>query len=78
MNKYVIRKRIYIGIVFLLMLTLIFPPIFNLFNKVEPIILGLPFIIFWIFCINVMIAVILILLRINDKKLYAKEEENAK
>ncbi|MDO5718986.1 MAG: hypothetical protein Q4P34_08375 [Tissierellia bacterium] len=50
--------------------TLIIPPVFNkFFNKIEPWIFGLPFLIFWIITINIVIALILLALWIIDNKL---------
>ena len=78
MQKYVIRKRILIGIVALLVLTLVFPPLFSLFNRIEPWVMGVPFLVFWVFVINVVIAVILILLWKTDKAIHALKRERSK
>lgn len=78
MQKYVIRKRILIGIVALLVLTLVFPPLFSLFNRIEPWVMGVPFLVFWVFVINVVIAVILILLWKTDKAIHELKRERSK
>lgn len=78
MKKYIMRKRILFGIVAFLILTLIFPPLFGEFNRVEPWILGMPFLVFWVFVINVVIAVILIGLWKTDKAIHALKRERSK
>ena len=78
MQKYVIRKRILIGIVAFLVLTLVFPPLFSSFNRIEPWVMGVPFLVFWVFVINVVIAVILILLWKTDKAIHQIKRERSK
>lgn len=78
MQKYVIRKKILIGIVACLLLTLVFPPLFGAFNRIEPWILGMPFLVFWVFVINVAIATILLLLWKTDKAIHDYKRERSK
>lgn len=78
MQKYVMRKRILIGIVAFLVLTLVFPPLFSVFNRIEPWVMGVPFLVFWVFVINVVIAVILILLWKTDKAIHQIKRERSK
>lgn len=78
MKKYIVRKRILYTIVAFLILTLVFPPLFSEFNRIEPWIMGMPFLVFWVFVINVVIALILILLWRTDKAIHDILRERSK
>lgn len=52
----------------LLFSTLLFPPIFNKINKVEPWILGLPFVQFWIILVVVLVSVCLIVWYVTEDR----------
>ena len=49
MNGLRTLRKLLIALAYILMATLVIPPIFNsYFNKIEPWILGMPFLIFWL------------------------------
>lgn len=52
----------------LLFSTLLFPPIFNKINKIEPWILGLPFVQFWVILVVVLVSVSLIVWYVIEDK----------
>ena len=65
-----VLRTVLIIIAYLLMATLVIPPVFNrYFNKITPWVMGIPFLIFWIIFINIAIAFILLALWNIDKKL---------
>lgn len=62
------RKVLY-GIVALLLFSVIFPPLFAVFNRIEPWVLGMPFLQFWLEVVGLGIAVsLLVLWRIDEKE----------
>ncbi|RJS59354.1 hypothetical protein CJ483_04105 [Bacillus sp. PK3_68] len=48
--------------------TLVVPPIFKYFNRIEPWIFGLPFLQFWIICVCFLISISLIVWYIVEDK----------
>ncbi|ERJ83928.1 hypothetical protein HMPREF1987_00751 [Peptostreptococcaceae bacterium oral taxon 113 str. W5053] len=75
MNGLRTLRKLLIALAYILMATLVIPPIFNsYFNKIEPWILGMPFLIFWVVFINIVIAIVLLALWNIDKKLDGGEE----
>lgn len=76
MNGLRTLRKLLIALAYILMATLVIPPIFNsYFNKIEPWILGMPFLIFWVVFINIVIAIILLALWNIDKKLDGGEKQ---
>lgn len=70
MKKLHILRTILISICFALMLTLVIPPLFDaFFNKLDPWIMGMPFLVFYVLVVNIVIAIILTLLWNVDKKI---------
>lgn len=69
-------RKLLIALAYTLMATLVIPPIFNsYFNKIKPWIFGMPFLIFWVVFINIVIAIILLALWNIDKKLDGGEKQ---
>lgn len=51
---------IFVCLSWLLFGTLVIPPIFKLFNRIYPLVFGLPFVQFWILCVIVLVSGLLI------------------
>ena len=45
-------KGVLLGIIFLLFATVLIPPVFGLFNRLDPWVLGMPFLQFWLLVVN--------------------------
>lgn len=52
----------------LLLSTLVIPPVFQVFNRVSPWIFGIPFSVFWIFLICILMSLTLIIWYIVENK----------
>lgn len=52
-------RTVYVGfsIYFLVLFLSVMPPFFQFVNRVDPIVLGLPFLLFWILFVGVMMSV---------------------
>lgn len=60
---------IFLGINCLIFSTLVFPPFFAFFNRIEPWVLGLPFIQFWIIVAVILVSSSLIIwYKIEEKR----------
>lgn len=70
MKKLRVIRTILISICFAFMLTLVIPPLFDaVFNKMDPWIMGMPFLVFYVLVVNIAIAIILTILWNIDKKI---------
>ncbi|KQL43993.1 DUF3311 domain-containing protein [Brevibacillus choshinensis] len=56
-------------ICWLLLSTLVVPPIFRLFNRIEPWVLGMPFVQFWMLFVILVISILLIVwYKVEEKR----------
>lgn len=67
--KVVKKQKLSLVILALLLIaTLVIPPLFDgVFNRIEPWVCGMPFLIFWLVAVNIMVAVILFILWLMDR-----------
>lgn len=56
-------------ICWLFMSTLVVPPIFRLFNRIEPWVMGMPFVQFWVLFVILAISIVLIVwYKVEEKR----------
>lgn len=72
-----LARKVILSIMALLFITVLIPPIFKIFNSIDPWVLGLPFMQFWIIFVSLACSVLLYLLCYIEtpKNKEAKENE---